>query len=110
MRRTASRVRTNKREIENAGLGLAAGYFGAKYWGKTIATRAAEGKSITVPKLNMTYGKLVGGGAAIAGALGALGDDRTNTIALIGGAMVLGADAGVEGYLAAAAAAPAAGA
>ena len=98
-RRTVDTIKENRKEVENAGLGLAAGWVGAKYYGKMVATRAAKGQSITIPKTGVTYGKAIGGLAAGLGALGVLGDDRTNTIALVSGAMVLGADIGVESYL-----------
>lgn len=99
LRGRLKRIKDNKEAVTNGGLGLAAGYFGARYWGKTIAKRAKAGQSVTIPKIGITYGKAVGGGAALLGLFGQLGDERQNTIALVSGAMVLGADTGVEAYL-----------
>ncbi len=94
-------VRDDKENIANLGLGGLAGHAASGYWGERVATAAVDPSvSLTIPKLNMSYGK--GGGIALfaLGATKMLGGDRTNTVALVTGAALYGADRGIEAYLA----------
>lgn len=97
------RLKDRKEDMTNAGLGLAAGHVAVGFLAKKIATSAAEGTSLMIPKTNISYGKGVGGALALAGVTGMLGSERNNTIGTIAGAMVYAGDRAIETYLAEAA-------
>lgn len=99
VRSGAANLRKKTKKTEDAGLGIIVGFAGSKYYGKWVAKRAKSGKSLTIKQIGMSYGRTVGGALAIGGVLGAMGDDRSNTVALLVGASLLGGDAALEGYL-----------
>ena len=99
VRKGTADLRKKTKKTEDAGLGLLVGFGSSKYYGKWVAKRAKSGKSLTIKKLGMSYGRVAGGGLAVGGMLGMLGDDRTNTVGLLTGAALIGGDAALEGYL-----------
>ena len=101
------RIKDNSEAIANRGMGVGAGFLGAKYYGKWLAKRVKEGKATSVPKIGQSYGRV---GAGVLIAYGMFGEDeRATTIALVSGATLLGADEGISSYVAEIAAAPAGG-
>lgn len=75
------------------------GVVGGKQIGKYLAKKQKEGKSVTIPKTNVSYPQALSGAVALYGVLGVDDDENINQAAAIVGTAGLAAEAGVNGYL-----------
>lgn len=94
------RVKERDQEMKAGAIGIGAGYISAGFVGKRRAeaqrgTRETAGFKLGTYDLDLTK---VGGGMAIAGAMGLLGDDMYDDIAYASGVAVLAADQAIDAY------------
>lgn len=94
------RIQSREKEMQSGAIGLGAGYFAARWFGKRRADVTRGDREIAGFKLGSVEldGTKLGAGVALVGAMGMLGDDQYDDVAYAAGLSVLSADQAINAY------------